>query len=81
MKFRFGVSINILPDFLDGKEVTLLGYTKDNETVKVEVSNEEIVINRKKIRDSYFETQVALKKPKEKKWEKYIFPTLSSLGS
>jgi len=77
MKFQFGVNINELPDFLDGKAVTLFGYAENDKTVKVEASSAEVVITRKKTRDSYFETQISLKQPEEEKWEKYNFPTLN----
>jgi len=76
MKLNFGINVNTLPDFLEGKTVVLLGYHEDDKTIGIEVSSEEVAVTRKKTRDSYFETLVTLKKPGEKKWEKYNFPTL-----
>ncbi len=75
MKFQFGIEVNDLPDFLDGKAVTLHGYCEDKKIIRVELDDGEVVITRKKIRDSFFGTLIALKEAKPQ-WEKHDFPKI-----
>ncbi|MCX6735551.1 MAG: hypothetical protein NTZ13_00525 [Candidatus Parcubacteria bacterium] len=72
MKFQFGIEVNDLPDFLDGKAVTLHGYCEDKKIIRVELDDSEVVITRKQIRDSFFGTLIALKEAKPQ-WEKHHF--------
>ncbi len=75
MKFQFEIEVNELPDFLEGKSVTLHGYCEDKKIIRVELGDREVVITRKKIRDSFFGTLIALKEAKPQ-WEKYSFPDI-----
>ncbi|MCX6738700.1 MAG: hypothetical protein NT098_01450 [Candidatus Parcubacteria bacterium] len=75
MKFQFGIEVNDLPDFLEGKSVTLHGYCEDKKIIRVELDDSEVVITRKEIRDSFFGTLVALKEAKPQ-WEKHNFSTI-----